>query len=126
LLVQSVVRCGERVASWHVSYAKCSKAPRPPSLIVRGPKGFHLGPAFFSQGEPMSVTRENIETALAMAIDDEAVEGDSVKQYEIHAIKHRFNGLLDQLAGEADTGDDEDDIDDVDGDGPIDEEDGKG
>ena len=61
-----------------------------------------------------------------MAIDDEAVEDNSVKQYEIHAIKHRFNGLLDQLAGEADTGDDEDDIDDVDGDGPIDEEDGKG
>jgi len=73
----------------------------------------------------MSVTRENIETALAMAIDDEAVEDNSVKQYEIYAIKHRFNGLLDQLANEADTGE-EDDVDDVDNDGPIDEEDGKG
>lgn len=68
------------------------------------------------------VTRENIETALAMAIDDEAVDGNDVKQYEVWAIKRRFSGLLDTLANEASTEDEDDDEPDI-SDFPPDKED---
>lgn len=57
------------------------------------------------------VTRENIETALAMAIDDEAVDDNDVKQYEVFAIKRRVSSLLDTLANDASVEDEDDDDD---------------
>jgi len=57
----------------------------------------------------MSVTREQIEGALQMTLDDEAIEDNNVKQYEIHAIKRRFNTLMDTLYNDADIEDEDDD-----------------
>lgn len=49
----------------------------------------------------MAVCREDIENALAIAIEDEAAGDANIKDYELINIKKRFDGLLDQLIAEA-------------------------
>jgi len=72
----------------------------------------------------MPVTRQNIEDALALAIDDEAMSDDNIRIYEIVGITKRFAGLMAKLEDEAE--EEDDDVDDDDDDDDIDEEDGKG
>lgn len=49
----------------------------------------------------MAVCRQDIENALAIAIDDEAMGDDNIKLHEVDSIKKRFNQLLDKLREEA-------------------------
>lgn len=44
-----------------------------------------------------------------MSIDDECIDENDVKQYEMHAIKRRFTGLMDNLLTDATDEDEEDD-----------------
>jgi hypothetical protein len=56
----------------------------------------------------MAVTRQQVENALKISIDDEALIDDNIKLQEMDAIKERFDGLFDTLRDEAEDADAED------------------
>jgi Asp-tRNA(Asn)/Glu-tRNA(Gln) amidotransferase C subunit len=49
----------------------------------------------------MPVTREQVENALAMALDDEAAEETDITRNELEDIKIRFGQLITVLKNEA-------------------------
>jgi hypothetical protein len=59
----------------------------------------------------MPVTREQVENALAMALDDEMAEESDITKTELDDIKTRFSQLITVLKEEA-TEDDPDQSDD--------------
>jgi hypothetical protein len=55
------------------------------------------------------VKRKEVENALKIALDDEAMNDENITLQEMDSIKERFDGLFDTLRDEAEDPDVEDD-----------------
>jgi hypothetical protein len=54
------------------------------------------------------VKRKEVENALKIALDDEAMNDENITLQEMDSIKERFDGLFDTLRDEAEDADAED------------------